>query len=201
MFFLLLCTVGVSAQTAAEKLAAIKIKQLNSLGVDTVLTYRLESSLYRSWRDPKLKCSTVDLVFLIWADKKHNFIQQIDPCYEREQVIDEMGEIISLLRNNMPELIKEELKPAMEVGKINGRDTTYEIRTLHDSKYIYTINISDKHYTKALSEYSLNTKEFIDSTKPNINYNFNQATHLKLLNDFITKKLDALHLQLAALKK
>ncbi|MES2377804.1 MAG: hypothetical protein V4553_14555 [Bacteroidota bacterium] len=198
LLFLLLCSLKVSAQTPAEKLADTKIKQLNALSIDTVLTYKLQAYEYYGYSNPKLKCSTVDLVFLIWADKNHNYIRQVDPCYEREPVIDEMGDVINLLRKHLSEIISEELKPPVGIVKVDGKDVISHVEILHDQYQIYTINLTGKVYKKVLPHSYIDTLTW---KNPNINYAFNQTTFLKLINDLVAKRLDKLRLQLATIKK
>lgn len=200
LLFLFLGMVEVSAQTA-EKLVNAKIKELSVLGIDTVLTYRdgCSGCEFILGNSP---CETKDYLYLVWADKTHNYIQRFDPCYHHEPVADEMNGVINLLRKHLPELIKEELKPPKELVKIDGKDVVSTVEMMHDDYYIYTINLSGTLYRKVISSNNLYTKVFGgNENSRNINYSYNQSTYLKQLNDFVGKRIEGLYRRLTEIKK
>lgn len=189
---LLLIPLYAKSQNLVEKQAIGFIKTLKAKGVNTIVSYHPYCVGNELIISDTTKCQASDTYYVIWSNKKKNFVRRFDDCKTYQDSSNSANNIFKLLSAHFSQIKKERIKGVSVWEMYKGKRQLMEIMRDHSCHGDFTFYIHSDSIIKRIDYFDLETK-FIstsseDIQKPqNINYEYNQRTYLKHLLSYAEK--------------
>ena len=190
--FLIFCFYSLTAQSIDTRINK-KIDSLRNIGVDTFLVYHINcvGSIIIS----NDKCTITETKFLWWTQMSATYVQIFDNCYSYSVIKNDTLKSLTFYINNKYQIDNETIKQAenrkvisyKRNGKKYKREEVRYSTVDHSCHDIFKFMVDTTIITKDCDNYDLQFKQFDDGL-PNTNWEYNQATKLKVLIDIINKE-------------